>query len=309
MKFEDAYGQYLIYIELKLKKQSVRSVKNRFESQIVPYWGNYDIYKIKEIDYLKYQQYIENKNFSYSYKKSLHFAFVNFLNYCITFYNLEKNIASKVGNYKNKYNEVSKVDFYTLDEFNKFIINVDDEVYKQFFNLMYYTGTRPGEAMALRFSDLNNSILSINKTISKELDKNTHERIVNSPKTRSSIRNIEIDYLLNRDLLKLKDYYNLKYNLQDFDYYIFGGIKPLSSTTLCRKKLEASISAGIKNIRLHDFRHSHATLLVENKMMINEISRRLGHSDVSITLNTYVHTNKEQEKRVINTLNSLRLNN
>ena len=43
--------------------------------------------------------------------------------------------------------------------------------------------------------------------------------------------------------------------------------------------------------------------------MINEISRRLGHSDVSITLNTYVHTNKEQEKRVINTLNSLRLNN
>lgn len=309
MNFEVVYNQYLIYIELKLKQQSIRSVKNRFESQLLPYWKDYDIYTIKEIDYLNFQQYIENKNFSYSYKKSIHFAFVNFLNFCITFYDLEKNVASKVGNFKNKNNDLSKVDFYTFEEFNKFIKFVDGEIYKQFFNLMFYVGTRPGEAMALRFSDLNNSILSINKTIAKELDKNTQERIVNSPKTKSSIRNIEIDTLLNNDLLKLKEYYNNRYGLQNYDYYIFGGIKPLSTTTLCRKKLEASTLAGVKNIRLHDFRHSHATLLVENNMMVNEISRRLGHSDVSITLNTYVHTNKEQEKRVINTLNSLRLNN
>lgn len=66
--------------------------------------------------------------------------------------------------------------------------------------------------------------------------------------------------------------------------------------------------ANSKNIQINpnNFRFIST---VENKMMINEISRRLGHSDVSITLNTYVHTNKEQEKRVINTLNSLRLNN
>ena len=305
--FEEAYNQYLNYIELRLKFQSIRKIKSRFKNHILNYFKNYNINEIRETDYLNWQLEIEKYSFTYSYKKTLHFAMVSFLNYCITYFNLDKNVASKVGCFKNKDNIKVHNDFYTLSEFNIFIKYVTDNVYKQFFNLMFYTGTRPGEAMALRFSDLKDGLLSINKTISKELKNGS--RVINTPKTKSSNRIIAIDNILNQDLFNLQKYYQEKYNNYSYDYYIFGGIKPLTFTTITRIKNKACESAKIKQIRLHDFRHSHATLLVQNHLMINEISRRLGHSNVAITLNTYVHTDFEQEKKVINTLNSLRLTN
>jgi integrase len=88
--------------------------------------------------------------------------------------------------------------------------------------------------------------------------------------------------------------------------FIFGGIKPLSPTTINRRKLEACEKANIRPITLHQFRHSHATLLLQKGIMINEVSRRLGHSKTSTTLDIYSHTDLTQEKRVLNTLNSLR---
>ena len=152
--------------------------------------------------------------------------------------------------------------------------------------------------MALKFSDLNNRILYVNKTI------NEHgKREINSPKTLSSIRKIEIDRKLNRDLLKLKE----KYSNYNQDYFIFGGSKPLAPTTINRYKIKACKKSNLIPIKLHEFRHSHATMLVEKKLMIKEVSRRLGHSNTNITLNTYTHTNKMQEKKVIKTLNFLRL--
>lgn len=156
--------------------------------------------------------------------------------------------------------------------------------------------------MALKFSDLNKRILYINKTIDEH-----GKREINTPKTTSSIRYIEIDYKLNKDLLNLKKYYIKKYNLIDFDYFIFGGIKPLAPTTINRYKIKACQKANIKPIKLHEFRHSHATMLVEKKLMIKEVSRRLGHSNANITLNTYTHAEKRHEKKVIKTLNFIRL--
>lgn len=72
--------------------------------------------------------------------------------------------------------------------------------------------------------------------------------------------------------------------------------------------MKACSKANIRTITLHQFRHSHATLLVNEGIPINDVSKRLGHSKISTTLDIYVHCNLEQEKRVLSTLNSLRLN-
>ena len=306
MNFTEAYNSYEKYIELKLKAQSIRTIKNRFENHIINFFKNYNIYNIKEIDIINWQNEIESKNLSDKYKQTLHTALVSFLNFCMIFYELNKNVASKVGNFKRKNIKNKQYEFYNYEEFNKFIKYVDNEIYKQFFNFMFFVGTRPGETLALKFSDLKDDMISINKTLDSRYYKG--QRIENSPKTLSSIREIEIDKQLKKDLLELKKYYEKKYNNKKYDYFIFGGIKPLATTTINRYKEKACIKANIKKIRLHDFRHSHATLLVNQNIMINEISRRLGHSNVTITLNTYVHTDKEQEKKVIKTLNSIRLN-
>lgn len=85
-----------------------------------------------------------------------------------------------------------------------------------------------------------------------------------------------------------------------------GGSKPLSATTINRYKLKACKLANIRPITLHQFRHSHATFLYNKGIDIHDISKRLGHSNSSITLNIYTHSTKE--KRVIKTLNSTRFN-
>ena len=168
---------------------------------------------------------------------------------------------------------------------------------------MFYTGTRPGEAMALKFSDLDNDYLSITKNLTTK-----GGRSIDTPKNQSSIRKIKIDKYLKKELLELKYYYIKKYNNCDNDYFIFGGINPISPSTINRYKKKACIKAGIRPITLHQFRHSHATLLLQNGIVINEVSRRLGHSKVSTTLDIYTHTDLLQEKKSIETLNSLRFN-
>lgn len=110
------------------------------------------------------------------------------------------------------------------------------------------------------------------------------------------------------DLLKLKKYYYGKYKVPNSDLFIFGGIKPLSPTSCNRYKKNACKKANLRPITLHQFRHSHATLLLSNGIMLNEVSRRLGHSKTSTTLNVYCHTSLEQEKKSIKTLNFLRFN-
>ena len=167
---------------------------------------------------------------------------------------------------------------------------------------MFFTGTRPGEAMALKFSDLKNDYISINKTIESH-----KKRQIGTPKTRSSVRLVKIDRKLKKDLLQLKKYYQKTYNVEN-DFFIFGGLKPLSPSTINRCKLRACKKANLRPITLHQFRHSHATLLIQNGVVINEVSRRLGHSKVSTTLDVYTHTDLTQEKRVLNTLNHLRNN-
>lgn len=302
MSFEEAYNNYLIYASKRHKKQSFDTISYNFRFRILPFFKNYNLENITSNDIISWQNYIATFNFANNYNKSLYYNLSAFLEYCSVFYNFDKTIISRVGNFKKKYEE-DKKDFYNLKEFKLFIKNVDNNIYKQFFNLMFFTGTRPGEAMALKFSDLQGDYISITKTMSEH-----GKREIDTPKTRSSVRKIKIDKVLKKDLINLKNYYDKVFNKSNFDYFIFGGIKPLAPTTINRYKIRACNKAKLRPITLHQFRHSHATLLLQNGIIINEISRRLGHNNVSTTLNVYTHTDLTQEKRVATTLNSLRLN-
>jgi len=301
LKFSNAYNQYLIYIENRLKKQSKRDLKEKFENKILPYFKDYNIYDITEFDYMLWQNNIENFNYSNNYKENLHYLMSGFFNYCITYHGLQKNIAKIVGNFKMK-NIKIKRDYYTFKEYKQFIKCVDNIIYKTFFDFMYFTGTRPGEAMALKFSDLdNNRIISINKTISEHTINGIRE--IDTPKSFDSVRDIKLDKKLYNDLLKLKEIYKSN----DNNLYIFGGLKPLAPTTINRYKKKACEKANIRPIELRAFRRSHASLLNHLNVPVQMIKERLGHSNINITMKYYVQTYQEKEKRVIKTLNLLRL--
>lgn len=302
--FEELYCNYRNYIKIKLKSQSYRKTISKFENHILPYFKNYKVRFINAKVYTKWQTEIEKKGFKHKTNSSLHGSMVTILNYAIKFHGLKENIASKIGNFKRKDDLIRNVDFWTIEEYKSFIQVVDEIVYKTFFETLYYTGLRLGEALALTWNDFKNDSLDIHKTISKE--KENGEYIINTPKTLKSIRIVKLDNRLVKNLLGLKKYYQ---NFVDFDnnWYIFGGIIPLAPTTIGRRKNIYCEKANVKKIRIHDFRHSHASLLLSLGAPITVISKRLGHSDINMTLNTYSHLIPKDEDKAIEFINKIKL--
>ncbi len=300
MQISNIYDEYLLYLKKRYKNQTFNNWSYNFKANILSFFKNYNLDNIDVKDIIDWENYILDKNFSNNHNKNLYGMLKKFFHYCYIYYGFDETIFLKVDCFPHKV-EFKKYNYYTLSEFNQFISFVDDEIYKQFFCLMFYCGTRPGEAMALKFSDIKDNIILINKTIDEH-----GKREIGLPKTDSSIREIIIDDILKNDLQNLSKIYKEKYNDFNDDFYLFGGIKPLSCTTINRRKIKACEKANIFPIKLHEFRHSHATLLKDKGIDLHIISKRLGHCNTSTTLNIYQHCNKEQEKRVLNTLNSLR---
>lgn len=314
MKFTEIVNNYMLFKEVKGKPQSIRSIKSRINNYVLPYFKKYNIEDIDPKKYIEWQEQIESRNFSYKYKKTLHYTMVSIFNYAKLFYDYDNNIPSKVGNFNNCYNiprEVNVWDYEEFKLFNKAIektkINDSDIIYKTLYSFMYFTGCRLGECLALTFEDLNDDIININKTISKEFING--KRQITTPKTKKSIRKIHIDYILKNELNNLREYYSNITDLFQENWYIFGGKEPLSPTTVERRKNLYCEIANIKKIRLHDFRHSHASLLLSSGVPISAISERLGHSDITTTMSVYIHLIPKDEERVLTAINTLRLAN
>ena len=89
------------------------------------------------------------------------------------------------------------------------------------------------------------------------------------------------------------------------DMYICGGERPIRDTSLEKTNKKFANLAGVKRIRIHDFRHSHASLLANEGINIQEIARRLGHSNISMTWNTYSHLYPREEERAVKILNTI----
>ena len=179
-----------------------------------------------------------------------------------------------------------------LEEFEKFISCVDKEIYKQLFIVLYYTGLRIGEALALQWSDFENNELHITKAITRKTESGKYE--LKETKNISSIRDVDVGKVLG-DYLRTFKAHEMKHIGFREDWFIFGRTQHLPQTSIDRVKDTAIKKAGVKRIRLHDFRHSHASNLIANGINIVAVSRRLGHSDINITLSVYTHLLKKNE--------------
>lgn len=301
ISFQELYEVYIKHKKQTLKPKSFVINQNIFINHILPYFKEYKINKIDNKVYIDWKEEILQKRFSYKYNSSIHVCMVSILNYAIDFYGLEKNIASKVGNFpKNNY--MPKVNFWTYEEFSKFIENVKEIEFRALYIVLYFTGARLGECIALNWNDVKDNYIDINKSISRGgLNENY---IIQTPKTLSSVRKIQLDDYTIKTLNELKNYYKTFIGFNN-DWFVFGGIKPLARTTIATKKDNYCKLSNVKKIRIHDFRHSHASLLISKGVPLTVISKRLGHKDLSTTLNKYSHLIPEDEDKAINLINNL----
>lgn len=161
------------------------------------------------------------------------------------------------------------------------------------------TGLRIGEICALKWSDINvtDGILTVNRTIERiyiiEGEKKHTELVINTPKTKNSCREIP----MNKELLGMLK--PLKKVVND-DYYILTNderpTEPRTYRNYYKKLME---KLDIPKLKYHGLRHSFATRCIEVGCDYKTVSVLLGHSNISTTLNLYVHPNMEQKKRCI----------
>lgn len=297
MLFIDAYEEWKEYSRNRYKKQGFYNLVYDFNYRVYPYFKDFDIFDISKKDILRWQDTILSFNYSNNYNKRLNYVFNSFLDYCVMYYDLPCNLLRQVGSFKLKH-EKKKEDYYTYKEFNQFIKGVHNDVYRLFFTFMFYTGARPSEAMALKFSNIKNNYVYFEYNLQRK-----GKRELDTLKTTSLENFVVLCRRLKKELLKLEKSYILKYGNANYDYFVFGGLKPLAPTSIDRYKLKVCKEQNIRPITQHQFRHSYATNLISQGIPLNVVSRMLRHSDVVTTTKYYIHHDLQQEKRVLRTLN------
>ncbi len=194
-----------------------------------------------------------------------------------------------------------------LEEFLKYAYEDPDTQVYAIFILFAYTGMRIGELCALKWKDLNlvlgEGSVKIYKTYYNP-NNNTKEYDLLTPKTVSSKRDIVISDFVIKVLKQHKAYQNeLRLRLPNWhkEDFVFTNITNYPGYPMLPKNIENKMSSIIKNhnmkkITPHGLRHTHASLLAQAGVGLDEIMERLGHVDDSITRQVYLHVTRDMKK-------------
>ena len=246
--------------------------------------------------------------FKAKYLNKINSLLKNIFQYAVVNYDLPSNPVVKTFKEQTKIQTEEKLRYITKEEFDRFISVVDDEMYKLFFKTLFYTGARKGELLCLTWNDidLDRKVIRINKTLYK-----IHDNAPTTNKT-NQVREIYLNDSFVRDLAIYKQN---KAMYKDFsnEWYVFGDIKTLSTTQIERKKHHYFELSGVREISIHEFRHSHCSMVI-NEMLKNNItdstkillmlSQRLGHS-LPVMQRTYMHLFPNTQDDIVKMLNNL----
>lgn len=306
------YDEYIATKENEVRATSLVPIKNCLVKGTLPYLADKQLDKLTVPTLQAWKNDVAKIDVSISTKQNYYAELRQMLNYAVKMGYISKNNLMIVGNFKKDTQALPKeaLHFYTPEQFKKFIAvareqaeekdTINDWSYYVFFCIAYFTGARKGEIYALKWSDIKGNALSISRSVNQKVG-----RLVETlPKNSSSIRTLQIPIPLEAILNEQK-----QRQMQDKkfteDYRICGGIDCIRDSTVCNKGFEFADKAGLPHIRLHDFRHSHASLLASEGINIQEIARRLGHSNVEMTWNTYSHLYPQEEERAVSILNKI----
>ena len=293
-----------------IKPNSQQTMEGIVRIHILPVFGDY---KLEKLTTPIIQQQVNkwadkaNKGEKGAYAN---YSFLNNINrrilqYGVTMQAIKHNPARDVIIPRKQQNKEHKVKFFSnqeLKQFLDYLDNLDLSSYENFFDYVLYktllaSGCRIGEALALEWSDidLKKGIISISKTLNRYQETNT-------PKSKAGLREVDID---TATVSLLKEY-KKRQQIQAWQLGRSESIVFTPFTTkyayacLLRKRLQGHFkTAGVPDISFHGFRHTHATIMLYAGIEAKDLQYRLGHSNISMTLNTYVHATKEGAKKAV----------
>ena len=231
------------------------------------------------------------------------------LNYAVRMEYLPKNPLRNVGKFKDSGFIVKQeqYQYYTKEQFDRYYQaalncrkNLTDYACCVFFYLLFYSGLRKGEMNALKWSDLEGNILHVRRSICQKV-KGYEET---PPKNPSSYRDVR----LPKNAMKVIEDHKLlceRFDQFNDDWRLCGGAKPIADTNLENHNARYAELAGLHHITIHEFRDSHATLLINEGISLLAVQRRLGHSDIRTTMKHYAHLYPSTEEETLKKLESL----
>ena len=294
-----------------VKPNTQGNVRKLLDNHVLPIFG---VYKLDKLTTPLIQSII-NKLADKANKGEkgafLHYDMIHALNkrilqYGVTMQAIPSNPARDVvlprNTQKAKRQKVKHFENQELKKFLGYLDNLDSDRYRYYYETTLYkfllaTGCRINEALALSWSDidLDNAVVHISKTLNRDLE-------INSPKSKASYRDIDID-LATIDMLKQYKLRQTKeaWKIGKRESVLFSNFihEYPSSSKLKRRLLTHFKRAGVPNIGFHGFRHTHASLLLNSGIPYKELQHRLGHSTLSMTMDIYSHLSKENAKKAV----------
>ena len=289
---EDFWEIYKADMEKRLRKTTMKQKEYVMNDKVLPYFGKTPINQITAPMIRKWQGEMIEKGFKPTYLKTIHNQLSAIMNYAVNFYDLRSNPCLKAGSMgKSKADERP---YWTLEEFQKFsdaIIDKHDSWIG--FQILFWTGMRLGELLALQVKDIDFENGAI--TVDESLARTNGEDLITAPKTESSVRVITIHKELQEEL---KEYVATIYRVRPSTRIFAGRTK-----SFFEHEMERGIKlSGVKKITVHCTRHSHASMLVQMGFSPVEIAKRLGHGKVTTTIETYCHQSMDAQVRIADRL-------
>ena len=299
MGFDTFIDIYMGDIKPQLKLSTYVTKENIINTHIRPYFENKSLSEITSTDILQWQNELlgvrddDGKGYSQTYLRTIQNQLNAIMNHAVKYYDLPKNPC--IANKKMGKAKAKEMLFWTREEYQKFSEKMKIKPVSYYaFQILYWTGIRCGELLALTRADFdfNNQMLRINKTF--QVIKG--EEIVTSPKTEKSNRRIDLPEFICDEM---QDYLASLYKVDD-DSRIF----EVTKSYLHHEMDRGSKAAGVKRIRIHDLRHSSCALLINLGYSPVQIAERLGHESVTIT-ERYSHLYPSVQKDMAKKLDSV----
>lgn len=281
------FGNFLeIYykdMDVRLRENTMYTKRYIIDLKIKPYFEKKILSEITVADVRAWQNELltykdkKGKGYSPTYLKTVNCQLTAIFNYAMRYYNLQDNPCRKAGSIGKSKGEPK--DFWMQEEFNAFLETVSDKPETRMaFLLLYWTGMRIGELLALTPADFDFTTHTLR--INKSYQRLNREDVITTPKTFKSNRFIKMPQFICDEM---QDYMEMLYGLKE-DERIF----TISKSYLHHEMNRGSKVSGVKRIRVHDLRHSHVSLLINMGFTVLAIADRMGHESIDITYR-YAH--------------------
>lgn len=298
---------------IEVRETTLAKCSSNIELHILPMLGDVPLLNLDERAITDWKSAMAEKGLSVAYCRRVWGELNGLLNRAVKLKYIPENPTKNLENFRDVLFSASesKLQFYTPDQFVQFATtaNASVENYLQrsvfvFLMIAYYTGLRKGEIHALKWTDIQGNVLHVRRSISQKVKGKS--AVETPPKNKSSVRDVQLPQPLLSILAQYKLLQQLQYPKEwSKRYRVCFGPKCLSDTSISNYNLKWAKLAELPPLRIHDYRHSHASLLANEGINIQEIARRLGHSNVQITWQRYSHLYPREEERALSILNKL----